>query len=409
MFRWRYRDVLLVTGFVFTFSASLCHAGWNITQLTDNDYHDATPYILGDKIVWCANVAGSQRSDREIMLYDGQNVTQVTENFYEDRAPRISGDGVCWQSKPDGDWEISYYTSGVISQLTVNNIDDVSPEIAGQRVAWHGGNGQDSEIYLYDGLTVTQLTNNDETDTYPMISSDSIVWAGRCGGKEEIFVHHADVTTRLTTNDVADVSPSLGDNVLFWRRMIETTDNGMLGQIILYDGDETSLTDDIPGILDHQAPAVFGRRAAWSCRDLEKIYTDLEKSNQDIFYFDGTVVQRLTNDEYNDDDPVISEYLVVWSGYDGHDDEIFVYDGKNFEQLTDNEYDDTSPCVNGRNIAWVGYADEGAGGDGEIFLAAHTPEPGAAVMLLFGIGWLTRRASARTIRRSYDHTHCRHG
>ena len=48
-----------------------------------------------------------------------------------------------------------------------------------------------------------------------------------------------------------------------------------------------------------------------------------------------------------------SNGLVVWSGSDGLDDEIFFYDGTSVQQITDNSYPDISPVINENgDTAW---------------------------------------------------------
>lgn len=401
MNRWRYRVVLLQTGCLLALSVSAYPAGtWNVTQLTNNDYDDLTPDMSGGNLAWCANIAGSSTDGREIMFYDGSAVIRLTTNSCADMTPRVDANGVCWQRKfSSTNWEVFYHTSSGTDPLTGNGYLNLSPKLLDGRVVWHGNSTGNYEIYLYDGLNVKQLTNNDYPDMHPVLSHDRIAWSGEFDDDWEIFTYDNDGIKRLTINDVDDTAPCFGNNIMFWRM---EDDSGLTsnGRIAMYDG--TTITMLTDAVLNDLAPKACGNRAAWYS-------LDLEKKSHDIFLYTGTEVLRLTDDYLDDDSPVISDDLVVWSADDGQDREIFVYDGVNTVQLTDNDYDDQYPCISGRTIAWVGFGDPNGGQDGEIFLATHTPEPGAAFALLFGAGWLTRRRRARTIRRSYDYTYCRHG
>ena len=100
-----------------------------------------------------------------------------------------------------------------------------------------------------------------------------------------------------------------------------------------------------------------------------------------IFFYDGTNITQLTdNGPYdrplgNDWPPQINDSgEVVWarakSDWLFGVDEIFFYDGTNITQLTDNDYYDESPQINDSGeVVWyaydlIYYSDNGGGGDG---------------------------------------------
>lgn len=74
-------------------------------------------------------------------------------------------------------------------------------------------------------------------------------------------------------------------------------------------------------------------------------------------------VTQLTDNDGDDQSPVISGSNVVWCGSDGNDLEIFFWEGSTIKQLTDNEFDDYCPAVSSSNVVWCG----SDGRDTEVF------------------------------------------
>ena len=87
-------------------------------------------------------------------------------------------------------------------------------------------------------------------------------------------------------------------------------------------------------------------------------------NTKDIFYYDGTTITKLTDNEYyirslminnrgevvwnNSSSPL---FIIVQNG--ANDSEIFIYDGTAITQLTDNEYDDWYPQINNNGeVVW---------------------------------------------------------
>jgi hypothetical protein len=76
--------ILLLTTAITYLSTSISQAGYTISQLTIDSYHDMNPQVSthGD-IVW----HGSDGTDNEIFLYDGASTTQLTNNSFNDVYP----------------------------------------------------------------------------------------------------------------------------------------------------------------------------------------------------------------------------------------------------------------------------------------------------------------------------------
>ena len=65
----------------------------------------------------------------------------------------------------------------------------------------------------------------------------------------------------------------------------------------------------------------------------------------------GWRITQLTDNNYDEYKPQISGLNIVWLGDYGGNDEVFFYDGTVITQLTDNSYDDCwSPTISGSNV-----------------------------------------------------------
>ena len=73
-------------------------------------------------------------------------------------------------------------------------------------------------------------------------------------------------------------------------------------------------------------------------------------------------------------DPSLGDGKVAWEMWDTYDYEIFYWDGTTVHQITDNDYDDTDPSLWGSMIAWAGRPD-GPGGAYQIMYVDLTSGP----------------------------------
>ena len=194
---------------------------------------------------------------------------------------------------------------------------------------------------------ITQLTHNTSYDDYPQINDDGyVVWNG-CGtadcsflgdGGFEIFLYNGTSTTQLTNDTYNDRYPQINNNGhVVWQGgfRIEYVGGWWMitsyYDIFLYNGTSTiQLTDND---YHDQYPQISDTGHVVWCGD--------DGSDYEIFLYDGTSTTQLTDNPYDDGYPQINNNgYVVWFGWDGSDYEIFLYDGTSTTQLTDNAYDD---------------------------------------------------------------------
>ncbi|OGW82354.1 MAG: hypothetical protein A3G33_11670 [Omnitrophica bacterium RIFCSPLOWO2_12_FULL_44_17] len=119
-----------------------------------------------------------------------------------------------------------------------------------------------------------------------------------------------------------------------------------------------------------------------------------ENGDFEIFYYDGNAVQRITNNDYEDRLPVISDNgIIAWRG--GPSDElidIFIYNGSEILNLSNNSYFDEEPLINKQgDIVWRGF-------DGQYYQVYYAqrkiiPEPSTFFLLgtsLLGLAFKKR-------------------
>jgi hypothetical protein len=244
-----------------------------------------------------------------------------------------------WQGHDGNDREIFLYnvvTKEAPVPITNNKFDDISPQTDGNHVIWLGfsqPNGPDGEVFLPGGEiflyeisngVTTQITNDSNPDSPPQIAGGRVVWAshaiGNSVGPGQIFLYDiaTGVTEPLPNNTLDDSSPRINDTKVIW---VRADGNGKTA-IYMYD-----LTAQNP------QPEPVPEGFVWTAS------------------------------------PQIDGDLTVLTRYDGSDREIFIYSDHVgvYEQVTDNELEDNFPVISGRITAWVG----GEGNASEIFLASY--------------------------------------
>ncbi len=139
----------------------------------------------------------------------------------------------------------------------------------------------------------------------------------------------------------------------------------------------TNITDDDA---DHRYPQIYNSELVW-------------QSDGQIYYYDGGTISQLSSasDSTLNSDAQIWNSTTVWHGYDGTDKEIFYWNGSDVYQVTDNDYDDMFPQIWGAQITWQAQVGEE---DWEI-MEAHIPEPATTALFTLGLLGLAARLRRR--------------
>jgi hypothetical protein len=361
----------MILVFVCMGISSPLHAGyWEITQLTDNDYHDSNAQVSGSSVVWEQSPSPGQASS--IMLYDGEQTIELA-TYGND--PQISGDNVVWQDNADTIW---FYDGSVASPVSEGL--DAYPQIDGENVAWVHSSYNDYRVVLYDHGTGMSTEVGGLWSHHPVISGSDVAFMQDDGSGTDVFLYENGNSHLLSDTDTTKDQVRIDGGTVVWNDHID----GQGGEIFLYDGQTTTrLTNDSyhDGGVD-----VSGSLTVW-------VSDHGTGSYNDIFIYDGTSIISVGT-PFNDASPCTNGEIVAWSAVVGgplgssDDEEIFIYDGEGVIQLTNNAYSDERVRISESCLVWSAYD----GNDWELFTATYVPEPAMLSLLaLGGVGLLKRR------------------
>jgi hypothetical protein len=245
-------------------------------------------------------------------------------------------------------------------RLTDNDTDDDQMSIWGSHLVWQGFDGSDYEIYymnLSDPTATPQpITNNSTNDFRPSIWGNCIVWEHHNGSSLEILT--------LSLNDLGAApqnlsSPASGSNPKIW------------GNFAVWNqGDALYYHDFSKG--ETQLLATTGisnsRFNLWQDRI---VWEGQGSSSREIFATNladpNAVIQQLSDNAYEDSQPLIHGNFVVWVGHSTPDGQIYAFElgvSTAPELISTTSSNNNAPAVNGHLAAWVGTD----GADSEIYL-----------------------------------------
>lgn len=318
--------------------------GYEIIQLTNNDYDDWIPQIDNGQVVW----EGYDGQDFEIFLFNGNEIIQLTNNNYDDRRPQIDNGQVVWTTS---NYDVLLFNGTNTITLTDYGFD---PQIQNGQVVWEGLNAdQHTKVFFFDGARTIQLTEDDYNEYDPSIHNGQIAWVSSYYelsywelDTKEIVLFDGIRITRLTDNNYDDEYPKIHNGQVVWTHIY----GGGRGysDIFLFDGKNTiTLTNR------GYDPKIDNGQVVWDDRN-------------NVFLFDGKSTTIIGAGMH----PQIHNGQVAWGTG-----EIFLFNGTSTIQLTKNDYNDGYPQINNGQVVWEGNY---GGGDDEIFLArpgTTPPEP----------------------------------
>ena len=308
---------LFVTVLLIFMVVPSVHAGFAIFQITDtnDDIYNGPPSLYNGTIAWKAQDHNTLWYG-EIFYWDGTTITNVSNNDdYPDGGPSLYDGTIAWAGMTG-----LFYWDGTNTTEVPNttNIDLACPEpvsLYNGTVAWVGRVGNDHDIYYWDGTNSTKVT------------SESLPWVD---------------------------SLSLFDGTIAW------TPGGLYAYIFLWDGTETIKRWNTNG-----AQHAVSLSNTGFAHEYHHQYTD-----KSVIYYWAYPITYPTftyESEYDNKAPSLYEGTIAWQSWDGHDWEIFYWDGTNVMQVTDNDVDDTAPSLYNGSIAWQSRN----GADYEIFYAVR--------------------------------------
>ena len=349
--------VALFAALAFVASAPAGATVVDVRQLSANEVQDSAPQVSGERVAWERGTGART----EIMVFDGSSSGAITSNQVRDFAPQISGSRVLWKRTSNNAKCQLQLRTGSSTDPVGDGFDCVDDaRLAGPFVIWiDNAPLLPKDVFLRDDEDddVDALGERDEIEREPRVGDDggspTALWKDARG----LWYFAGGDTDQLSSNTVSE--HQIWQDRAVWVEVV-----GGDEEIFYFDGSTVQqLTDN--GVDDDQ-PQLHGDYVVWRGRS---------GTDTDIFVYDGESVAPLTEDDLDDRSPQVSEgeagVTIAWTKDDGNDDELWVFDGCASSQITDNPEDDVSPSLDGNLVAWV----QDTGDQAEIFSADFECEP----------------------------------
>ncbi len=343
------------------------------TQITNNEVSDTfdQPVVHNDYIAWISR----EGLKDNLKLYDGINITTIATGFDGDNisTPSFGENFLVWQMQEEmnGDTEIFVYdlNTQVTTPITQNDLADQNPQASGQSIIWGQYTGSQMHLFMARYQTNCDTENNfvcgDQTCSTPYETSISCPadCPTLCGNG---IVELGEECDDLNTNSEDGCSSSClletcGDGIL-QTGIGEECDDGntiaddgcsMICQSEACDPNDPyhveQITIDSFDIRYDSLNASTNGLITWQARAPQS-------QHDQIFLFDGSNVNQITNDSTCNTAPHINtQGHIAWRSLINPEGEIYFYDGTNTTRITDNaNYDDQIDLNDNDHIAWIG-------------------------------------------------------
>jgi len=285
----------------------------------------------------------------------------IGENWY----PSAYGNEIAWSgwTNSSANSEIFYWDGSSIKQLTKNSVEDRDASLYNRQVAWSGKDGDgDFEIFFWNGSQTVQITDNDDYDYEPSLYNGKIAWAVSTGNGYQTLKYWDGVAVRdIAYSRYSDFQCiSLGDNEMAWTGTVEV--DGDYG-LYYWDGEDITKIGDGCGSL-------YKGKIAFTSGDTRPGQYDFE-----IFYWNGTTIIQVTDNEYDDLEPSLYDGKIAWLGssdsLNPNNNEIYYWDGSSIAQITNDKVWAGPPSLSSDIITWAMQVNCPRG-DNEIY---YTPVP----------------------------------
>jgi hypothetical protein len=302
-------------------------AGWEVTQLTDNDLTDQEPRIGGGTVVWQQTDANF---NNQVHYYDLNTGTSgaLTNNSVDDDRPDVFGSTVAWERErrvsgvDQSDIVIKTIGGGETysdSFLGNTGADDYDPSVGPGGVAFSRIEGTDVQIYTIDGGSANKITSTTYFNENPEMSDTSgdLVWEGADPTRNEadVFAYDASAGTthRLTNNSEEVDAPAASGDLVIATAPTATGDN-----LFLYDTSNDTTTQLTDTSIAPAYPRISGETVVWQ-----------RGSNEDLMVYNRQEARSfLLNGGKTgvaDEEPDVHNGKIVWrQTIDGQDSEIML-------------------------------------------------------------------------------------
>jgi hypothetical protein len=223
--------------------------------------------------------------------------------------------------------EIEQYSFS-ISQITRDDVDNFGVRISGNNIAWDQPGG----VYLYNGST-TRLLSSIGDD--PEVSGNNVVWKENGG----LFLFNGFNTFRIPSSDRDSNNYSISGNNVVWRQGFEGYSPPP--RIFFYNGFATS--NITPSSTTSNGfdgrPRISGNTAVWTAQP---------SSTSEVYRYNGSSIQRITDNSFWEYDPVVSGNNIVWQ--EGRS--LIFYNGFSTTTIATGVSSLNYLQIDGNNVVW---------------------------------------------------------
>jgi len=303
-------------------------------QISEGSLGNCFATIYGSNVVWAGKV--NDGSDFEILRYDINTglITRLTNNDYDEKNPQLSDRFVTWwAATASGQNSIFVYdlqNGGAPVKISDDTFNNADPQVSGASVVWSGTQvgvpSARSEIFFWDGTFLPdgtptpprRLTNGAQDNVKPRIDGSNVVWQAAGVTNHQIFLWDGTFQlsglptppVQISSYLLDNLDPQISGNNVVWQALGQTFGGAQTSSILWYDLSAGGPAVDVSGtVYHHEGPKVFGNRMAWSTYD----GADWEVSYYEIGK--GRMPLNITNNDYFDGGPLVSDALVIWRSF----------------------------------------------------------------------------------------------
>ncbi len=352
-------------------------------QLTQNNVNERAEGIDGNHLVWSSQIGAANQgmATYELFDYDGSIARQLTRNSVNENFVGVAGNSLFWTS-PVGaadstgrvTSEIFYAGAGQVRQLTSNSVNEDLSDFDGATAVWEAKVGAadasgrpTGEIFYFDGSRVRQLTNNSVSDSAPRISGSRIAWSSKIGGlnlgaaTDEIMLYDGSSMTQITQNDIDDFIGDVSSSSIAWIGRSGSLNGLGVKSYEIYRADGRSDGSSIQRLtqngFDDYVVELSGNNLLW--RGLAGAPDSFGQRSYELFFNDGSSTTQLTQNQVDDRPVGLQGNKAVWFSPTGSlsaegvaTREIFYFDGSRVRQLTADAKNDDFPSFSAQTLAW---------------------------------------------------------
>ncbi|MDR0993828.1 MAG: hypothetical protein LBN38_04590 [Verrucomicrobiota bacterium] len=307
-------------------------------NITEHEPHISgncgVPRVFGDHVVFLGRFLGEDAGHPFVLHHPQKDQTMLElESDYPDLFKRAD---IGFSDSDEETNAVEEASAGMLDTNALNNV----------KHRRHLGNADDVLLYQPNG-DIKRITPGTHQFLAPVRSETAVAFLCARGwpyGYEMLTWKPGDAAiTQLTTNYYYVLNPYIQGNELVYQAW-----DGSDYEIHLHDfttGETRQITQNQ---FDDTNPVVQNGEVVWIAHPT---------INAEIFHYRDGTIRKLSEGSTENSAPSLWNGRAVWQGLDDGDYEIYYFDGRRTIKLTSNTWDDLQPQINNGIIAWVSYVD----------------------------------------------------